>query len=729
MRNYFIIILLFGLLLSSLLAAQNLFALQVEGEVDLSKPLFEAEENIVELLGRWKFHNGDDPEWANPDYNDSSWQLLNIRLDGDDPNINEWNGIGWFRLHLNVDFDLTHIQLAGICMMTGAIEMYVNGEQVYNLGIVSPVKKEEKSYRLEFSEPFPVMFDREGVNVIAVRFSNLSTKPFFKVMIPAGFSMILSTPETIYRYHEENTTASHIRIILLIGATIAIFILHFLMFIFSRKFRGDLFFAIFVMFIALGAYAIVIVRQPGVINIVYWREVFYQIALLGVGISGINFVYFAFLGWRPIQFKIFFTVASIAAVSAFFTHLWYTYIFFLICLFEILRVIIMAAQKRVGGAWIIATGATIWVLTVIQTVLAEMHIMPVIFKQGLDTWVYGVAALIISMSVYLSYDFAKTNRNLEEQIVQVKELSDQALESEREAKAQEIKTLRLESENRQKALKLEEAEKREKVLRDLEIAHKELKDAQTQLVQSEKMASLGNLVAGVAHEINNPIGAVVGMHDTLMRAIENLKNMVTTELSAEKQEELRVPVNLKVIEDANRVITEGTQRVQNIVKQLKSFARLDEAEMQSANINKCLKETFDLCRYEMGDKIKLVEKFGELPDIVCYPAKLNQLFLNVLMNAIQAIEGEGTVTVSTEATGGNITVTVQDSGVGIEDDAIKEIFDPGYTTKGVGVGTGLGLSIAYQIIEEHKGEIVAESEVGVGTKITIRVPVSEADTG
>ena len=265
---------------------------------------------------------------------------------------------------------------------------------------------------------------------------------------------------------------------------------------------------------------------------------------------------------------------------------------------------------------------------------------------------------------------------------------------------------------------------RKKVMEDLERTNKHLIETQAQLVQSEKMASLGTLVAGIAHEINTPVGAVSSMHDTLMRAVGKLKSILETDFQKAYQQNQRLKNTLKVIEDANKVIATGTDRVTNIVRRLRSFARLDEAELKTVDIHEGLEDTLVLVHHEIKHNIKVLRNYGEIPPISCYPGQLNQVFLNLLMNAKQAIKGTGEIEITTYHKNKKVHIAFRDNGVGIAKEHLKKIFDPGFTTKGVGVGTGLGLSICYKIMEVHHGKILVESEVGKGSTFTVVVPMN-----
>jgi signal transduction histidine kinase len=170
------------------------------------------------------------------------------------------------------------------------------------------------------------------------------------------------------------------------------------------------------------------------------------------------------------------------------------------------------------------------------------------------------------------------------------------------------------------------------------------------------------------------------------------------------------------------VINSGCERVTNIVRRLRSFARLDEAELKTANIHEGLEDTLTLIHHEIKRSITVHKEYGDIPPIPCYPGRLNQIYLNILINARQAIPDKGEIRIRTYEEGEKIHIAISDTGIGIPQDKISRIFDPGFTTKGVGVGTGLGLSIVYRIIQEHKGEIKVQSKVGEGSTFTIILP-------
>jgi PAS domain S-box-containing protein len=263
-----------------------------------------------------------------------------------------------------------------------------------------------------------------------------------------------------------------------------------------------------------------------------------------------------------------------------------------------------------------------------------------------------------------------------------------------------------------------------KALNELADTNRELREAQGQLVQSEKMASLGSLVAGIAHEINTPVGAMTSMHDTLVRAIEKLKEHLASKDREAFEQDSKLQKLLGVVDESNQVIRSGASRVGEIVRRLRSFARLDEAELKTVNIHDGLEDTLMLVHHEIKHHIELVKDYGDVPPLSVYPSRLNQVFLNLLNNARQAIGEKGTITIRTAVEGGQAVIEFTDDGVGIAPGDLKKVFDPGFTTKGVGVGTGLGLSICYQIIQDHRGSIDVHSSPGHGATFTIRLPLN-----
>ncbi|WMJ71923.1 7TM diverse intracellular signaling domain-containing protein [Cytophagaceae bacterium ABcell3] len=274
---------------------------------------------------------------------------------------------------------------------------------------------------------------------------------------------------------------------------------------------------------------------------------------------------------------------------------------------------------------------------------------------------------------------------------------------------------------------------------ELRVALNHLKDTQSKLVASEKMASLGQLTAGIAHEINNPINFVSSSVTPLRRDIMFLMSLLEKYSVSSSQESVKdhfseahafekrldMPYLKEEIETILKGIDEGASRTTEIVKGLRNFSRLDESELKSVNFNEGIDSTMILLNSKVKN-INVVRNFGNIPDVECYAGKINQVFMNILSNAIEAVnekgdEGEIVITTCLNPKG-EVQVSIKDNGTGMPEDVKSKIFDPFFTTKDVGEGTGLGLSIVYRIIQSHNGEIAVNSEEGVGTEFVITLP-------
>jgi len=251
--------------------------------------------------------------------------------------------------------------------------------------------------------------------------------------------------------------------------------------------------------------------------------------------------------------------------------------------------------------------------------------------------------------------------------------------------------------------------------RNLENRTRELQETQIQLIQSEKMAALGQLVAGVAHELNTPMGAIHSNTQSQRKALERLID--GTPGSPEHAATLETLLDMNVVNDT------ASRRIIEIVSNLRKFARLDQSDWKQADLREGLDETLALVEHQTRGRIRIVRSYQDVPLVGCYPGQLNQVFMNLLVNAIQAIEGEGRIDVECSREGDQVCVRVKDDGRGIREEALSRIFDPGYTTKGVGVGTGLGLSIAYRIASNHEGSLRVRSEAGKGSEFTLSIPI------
>ena len=266
-----------------------------------------------------------------------------------------------------------------------------------------------------------------------------------------------------------------------------------------------------------------------------------------------------------------------------------------------------------------------------------------------------------------------------------------------------------------------------------------IKEMHIQLVMSEKMASLGEITAGVAHEIKNPLNFITGTIEPLKRDISDLLEVlekyesVIVDLDLQEafyevhtfKSEIEFDFLLSEIHKLMEGISEGANRTKEIVKSLGSFSHKGDDKFVMHNIHEGIDSTLILLGNKIKNRITIHKEYGNTPEIECLPDKLNQVFMNILSNAIQAIDGNGEIFIKTKSEGSDVIIKIRDSGKGMTDEVQKRVFEPFYTTKGMGKGTGLGLSISYSIVEQHNGKIDISSEPSKGTEFIITLPVHQ----
>lgn len=275
-------------------------------------------------------------------------------------------------------------------------------------------------------------------------------------------------------------------------------------------------------------------------------------------------------------------------------------------------------------------------------------------------------------------------------------------------------------------------------------AYNRLKSSQAQLVQSEKMASLGQMVAGVAHEINTPLGyvrnnlevvkEVFDQSNTLIEACSTLAQQLVSEHVEEQTLELQIAQVASLsesfredgmLDDVAQLLGDtryGIDQIGELVMNLKNFSRLDQAKVEDVDLNECLQSALNIANNVIKHKAEVIKRLGDIPKLACSPSQLNQVFLNLLTNAAQAMQNHGRILIESYADEHCIYISIKDNGKGIAKENLRKIFDPFFTTKAVGEGTGLGLSIAFQIIRQHKGNIKVASEPGKGTRFLLSFP-------
>lgn len=685
-----------------------------------------------ELTAGWRYHPGDDTRWKSLDYDDSSWEVLEtteIRQRNFLEKMEE--GTGWFRLTIEVDSSLFNKILAVDIRLSGAAQMYLNGELIYSWGKVG--QSRETTNQLFTYLPFPKIIRLGDTHrqVIAIRFANHYARQILRESGYVGFVLSIAEPWPFQKFIHKLAEFHFGMHKFAFGASVAIAMLHLLLFAFFPQERSNLYYFFFV----LGLIFIMLGTNPFTLETSFEqflnRFIVFKLGLLLTGVFSMIFMFSLFRARLP---KFSYLIAGIGLLLALFTRLvpvtviyLFTLLIFPINGFELFR----AWKQKKEGAVIVIDGLFVSMFFFTYQMLADLNVFPrfITFLPMYQEYLAGVLVLVMTISIFLAWRVGKTNRDLEDQLIQVQELSEINLQQEREAQEEKLRIKTLEMENAKKDIELDEARKRQLLMEqledantELELMNKELVQTQTQLVQSEKMASLGLLTAGVAHEINTPVGAIYSTQDTLGKAVDKLHSILKEELGESYLERQKLMATLKAIESVRDVIKSGGERVATIVKRMKSFARLDEAELKRTDIHEGLDDTLTMLAHELRSNIEVKKEYGDLKPFRCYPGQLNQVFLNILMNGIQAMPDGGTLSIKTWIEGDTAFVALGDTGKGIPSSNLPKIFDPGFTTKGVGIGSGLGLSICYNIIKNHDGKIEVTSEPDKGTTFTIRLP-------
>jgi two-component system NtrC family sensor kinase len=256
----------------------------------------------------------------------------------------------------------------------------------------------------------------------------------------------------------------------------------------------------------------------------------------------------------------------------------------------------------------------------------------------------------------------------------------------------------------------------------LETLVDELHEAQTQVIQSEKMAALGSLVAGLLHEVNNPLGAINGIRDVSARCVQRIRNWVAEEFP-EAMENKKFAQALEILERDQKVTLEATERISQIVQSLKGFVRLDGAAVESADLNQGLDQTLTLLDHEYMGRVTVGRDFGEIPPVLTDMREINQVFMTLLKNAGEAIAKKGTVTVRTLQDGDRVLIEITDTGEGMDAETLSDLFTPSFRGRGPRVKSGLGLPAVHNIVIKAGGSIEAESEISQGTTFRVWLPI------
>ncbi len=669
----------------------------------------------------WKFQAGDNPEWAMPGYDDRGWRSINPALELHNlPEVREAE-IGWFRLKLEVDSLLASKSLAILVSTIGASEIYLNGKLIYRFGIVSANYKEEQT-RFFFDRPFSLKLDQQTSHVIAIRYSfnkeNLylrftNTRPCMR--------LILNTNNQAFTdYIEREGFYSTLRSIQVSFYLPLGFLLLFLYFSYRRK-KEYLYIGVFCFCFFLGMLMNILALESNSVSELSFYLLADEILLLFGAFAFINGIYTLYKQKKS-WFYYVMVVYGLLVIPFFFGFPdWsgvYNDCFFPLINFEFLRLHLQAVRRRRPGAWILLITSILLAVGLICFIW-----LSVTNQRTLSNLVSSICFVLpgVALSLFFAGEFAATRSALRLRLLEVEGLSQKTIAQEKEK--QQI--LATQNETLDKQVTERTAE--------LSQSLKDLKETQAQLIQREKMASLGELTAGIAHEIQNPLNFVNNFSD------------VNLELAEELHEELKaghlqaaVLCAEEIIENERKISHHG-KRADEIVKGMLQHSRTSTGKKEPTDINSLADEFLRLSYHGIRAKEKtfyatLQKDFDKnLEKINLIPQDIGRVLLNLYNNAFYAVSDkkkeqkdgyEPTVSVSTKKINDKIEIRVADNGNGISQKILDKIFQPFFTTKPTGQGTGLGLSLSYDIIKAHGGEIKVETKEGEGAEFIISLPVS-----
>ena len=689
----------------------------------------------IQIFKNWDYHPGDDSTWAFPAFSSVGWKTVNCTFDLDSIKAYKWNGIGWFRKTIVIDSSLMNKTVAMTLNHYGASQFYIDGKLINNFGTVSKKSDGEKIYYSN-SEPIVINFNSSSTYLLAVRYSNhlpIDYPYLYKrFRNTAGFYATFKNwyeGVNYYGVKQANDTAQNAT---LFGIFLSISIIYLLLFLFYSKQKEYLYYTIFTFSIA-SSFAI-----DALVNVVHSDLAFYfgttftsRYFALAIFLSVLAFLYQIFYARMLKLFPYLMAIAIGAYILSLATNYNDTvrYIYLAIVFIssiEILRVVYLAIKRKKNNAWVIGAGVSVFVVGI------SLLIIYIIFIEGRlnnESIIFILLFSIpLSMSIYLARSSSQTNKNLETQLATVKQLSEEAIEQEKTAAKLAIETQLVRAENERKTQELEYA-------KEIEKAYTELKSTQAQLIHAEKMASLGELTAGIAHEIKNPLNFVNNFSEVSRELLDEIKELLQKENNTE---------GLEIVNDLKQnleKINQHGKRADSIVKGMLLHSRGTSGEKTLTDINELLDQYVNLAYHglraqDKGFNITIEKDYDyTIEKINVVPQDISRVFLNIINNACYAAydrkkkSGDTnftpTLRVSTKNLAGKVEIRIADNGNGISADILDKIFQPFFTTKPTGEGTGLGLSLSYDIVTKvHGGNIKVESEEGKGAMFIIELHLS-----
>jgi signal transduction histidine kinase len=660
----------------------------------------------------WKFHPGDNPEWAKPVTDGSNWPSINPSADIFYlPQVTKAE-LGWFRLKLHFDTALVNKSLAINISQVGASEIYLNGRLIYRFGTVAKDYETEQT-QVTDNKPISIRFDSQATQVIAVRYSFNNKNIFINYLAP-NLCLRLTLNDTnkaFARFHIDHE-ANSVELSIITTLYLLLGVMSLFLYFSFRIQKAYLYLGIICLF-AAGSIAFAIV------DITFSSETVLLVSALSFCsyifevTSVIVLLQFVHLwcGKRkgPTWYALIF-YAALSIPALIFLYKWSAIIcfsFFVLNYFEVLRLLLTGIRNKTPGTLILFMT---YAFAVVLTILFIVELAAGKYQLADFDVTLALVIVPIGLSIFLASGYAKTGHALQDRVVEVEQLSEKTIAQEQEK--QQI----LASQNARLEKQVSE--------RTAELNHSlnHLKATQNQLIQSEKMASLGELTAGIAHEIQNPLNFVNNFSDVSVELLDEL----TEEAKAGHNEDV-IAIAADLTQNLQKINHHG-KRADFIVKGMLQHSRISTGEKQLTNINLLADEFFKLSYHGLRAKDKnfsaeLVTNFDpDLPPVNIVQQDIGRVLLNLFNNAFYAVAQKAktgdpgykpTVEVTTLLEGDQIAISVKDNGMGIPDAIKEKIMQPFFTTKPTGEGTGLGLSLSYDIVVKgHGGNIAVETNEG-----------------
>jgi len=680
----------------------------------------------LKLCKGWKFKAGDNPEWARQDYNDKGWTYIDPTRELHRLSDVREAGIGWFRLQMQVDSAFLGEMLSMVVSNMGASEIYLNGQLLYQFGRVSRDYREEET-RFFTNHLLTLKLGRQTAQVIAVRYSfnrrNLYLKFTFARPV---FRVVLKESNQAFDDHiKEDGFESTLRSIRVSFYLPLGFLLVFLFYSFRLQ-KEYLYSGIFC-FCFFGAIVMHKFAELETITVSLTNYLLLATQVLYI-VGSLSFIYGAYILYKQKRGWFYFVLVlySLLIIPFYFVSYDWSGLFNLCFLavinFEFFRLNLLAVRRRRPGALVLFITSSLLVLTLMSLVWLDF-----MEKDKLSALLQSISFIIpgIGLSLFFAGEFARTGSALQSRVTEVEQLSQKMIEKEKEK--QQI--LGTQNETLEKQVRARTAE--------LSQSLKDLKETQIQLIQREKMASLGELTAGIAHEIENPLNFVNNFSEVNIELAGELKTgLNNSALPIEERNNL-----VEIVDDITKnqeKINHHGKRADAIVKGMLQHSRVSSGQKEPANINaladEYLRLSYNAIRakdksFQANIQIDFDESIGKFPII---QQDIVRAFVNLFNNAFYAVNEkrkligesyEPTVCISTKKLIDIIQIKVKDNGMGIPQKVLDKIFQPFFTTKPTGQGTGLGLSLTYDIVKTHGGEIKVDTTEGEFAEFIIHLPL------